>query len=210
MTEEEAIAVLEEAFTGDSGFVARLRNGDGLDAIAVTNAQAALETLHVLWADRDHIPKEAARALVDVFTPIYESAPLYPEQQSLIEQLAQSLVEDVERVLYPVSPKMTEERAIGLVFGHLNGLPSLALRLHHLERLDDEWAGELLEAIDTLASVWSNRTLVPKVVVAPMLNVRELIRGHASLYPKQQAELEAIADDLAVHVKRCLDQRTDT
>jgi hypothetical protein len=205
MTEEEAIAVLEEAFAGDSGFVARLRNGGGLDSAAVTNVRAALTALQALWADSDQIPKKAARVLVDLFTPIYESARLYLDQQSVIEHLASSLSEEVDRVFWPTGSKMTEERAIGLVYGHLTGLPSLALQLHHRERLDDEWASELQEAIDTLGNAWSNRTHVPKVVVAPMLDARELIRGHAGWYPKQQAQLETIADELALHIKRCLE-----
>jgi hypothetical protein len=205
MTEEEAISVLVEAFTSSSGFVARLQSGSGLDLVAAQNTQQALRSLQVLWVNRDRIPKEVAWSLVDIFTPIYECAPLYPDQRHQIEQLAHSLVEDVERVFYTTSSHMTEEQAIGLVYGHLTGLPSLALRLHHRERLDDEWASELQDAIDTLANSWSNRKLVPRIVVAPMLDVRELIRSHAHWYPEQQAKLEALADELVLHVKRCLE-----
>lgn len=205
MTEAEAVSVLLEAFTSPSGFVARLQSGSGLDLVAVQRTQEALRILQVVWADRDQVSKEVASSLVDIFTPIYESAPLYPDQRSLIEQLAHSLVDDVERVFYTTGSQMTEEQAIGLVYGHLTGLPSLALRLHHRERLDDEWASELQDAIDTLAKAWSSRKLVPKVVVAPMLHVRELIRSHATWYPDQQSKLEAIADDLALHVKHCLE-----
>jgi hypothetical protein len=204
MTEGEAIAYLQEQLRGDQGFIARLRRGEGLDQAELSAIQRALGVLAAAWARQEYIPKAAALPLVDVSAPIFESADLYGNERLDIEQLADALVTAVDRVFYSPEPRMTEERAMCLVFGHLSGLPSLALALHHREHVADEWLRDVYAALDTLAEAWSTRSHVPKSIVAPMVNAPDLIRKHAGAYPREEGHLRAFADGLADRVRRCL------
>lgn len=202
MDETEAIAVLEEQLVGEAGFVAQLHCGDGLNREGVRLARAALDELRVLWKDKPHVPKVGVLPLADFLTSLQESARQYPALEAEIWGIVGDFSDGLDALL--VDNDMSEERASALVYGHLMGLPSVALALHHHERLDDQWHHELRSALDTLAQAWSGREYVPKAIVRPMLGARDLIRGHAAAYPQRQAELEAIADDLAERVKRCL------
>jgi hypothetical protein len=203
MTEAQATAMLYEQLKSPQGFVAKLRKGEGLDRAGAHTVRDALGSLALLWAERTDVPKATLLPLVDVLTPIRESAHLYPDIEDEIMRLGMELAMLVEGIVYDL-PRMSEEVAAALVYGHFSGLSSVAQLLHHHEQLYDGWAEELAIAIDTLSNAWSGLATVPKAIAGSMLGVRELVRGHASAYPKQQHQLEAIADDLTERVRRCL------
>lgn len=204
MTEAEAVAIVREQLVTERGFIARLQRGEGIDHEAVRQVYGALEALAGYWADRACVPKDAVLPMVDVFTPIFACIPLYPDRKIEIQRLAIELVDRVESVFWGPNPSMTEEEAMALVYGHLNGLPSLAFDLHHRERPKDDTLEQLHAALQTLERAWAGRACVPKTIVGPMLDVRELIAGHAGWWPEVQPRLVAIADDLKESVKRCL------
>lgn len=208
MTEAEAIAILTKQFLSDAGFVARLQRGEGLDDQAVGLVRTALQVLAEMWSGRQIVPKKGVLPLVDVFTPIYQSAARNPDQADEIERLAWDLLTEVER---PLAPKeMTEEDAIGIVYGHLTGMYSVSLVLHHHDTLralgaDDSWFEELQQAIDTLAYHWANRAEVPRSPIRLMLDIRSLFQGHAPAYsPSEATKLQLWGDDLVERVRRCL------
>ncbi len=207
MTEPEALATLEEQLTGEAGFLARLRGGEGLDYGAVDAVRSALDTLATLWADRTHVPRHALRALVDVSTPILGCREQYPSLAHELVDLAMDLVQRIEDVIYRRPVRMTEEQAAAVIYGELSGKgEGIALRLHHRDTMRDlEWADDLLGALDLLAVAWSTRDEVPKAIVGPMLDARDLIRGHAGNYPQPlQGQLERIGDAVGEAVRRCL------
>lgn len=205
MTEQEAIATLEQHFVGTNGFVARLRRGEGLDYEGIEQVRTALDALEALWSNRAQVPRHATVALVDVRTAIIECKPEYPALANELDRLAFDLVRRIEQVFYSPSPGMTEEEAIALVYGHLRGLSGIALTFHHREPIHDlEWATDLLTALDTLAVAWSTREEAPKAVIGPMLDARAIIRGHAGNYRQWQEQLEQIGDEVAQRVRRCL------
>lgn len=204
MTESEAISVLEQQCVGDGGFVARLRRGEGLQREGVIQAQEALDTLAALWESSTDLPKVVARPLVDVSTPILESIPLYPDLENELWRLESDFSGRLDELCSTTPSRMSQEQAEALVYGHLLGLPSVSLKFHHHEALDDVWVSELRSALDVLTVAWAAREIVPKAIVRPMLEARGLIRGHAAVYPDQQSNLEQIADDLAERIKHCL------
>lgn len=205
MTEQEAVACVKDQFTGDGGFVARLVRGERLDRDGEAAVREALDVLEVCWADQAQVPKAAVLPMVDVSTPIRESAQRYPEMELEVVRLARELADRVAEVFAARPSGMSEQEAAALVYTHLTGVsPSLALSLHHRERPQEEVLEELQTAFTALEEAWRYRESVPKVIIGPMLDVRELIRGHASLFPKDQAHLETLADDLAAQVRRCL------
>ena len=208
MTEAEAIAILTEQFLSSAGFVARLQRGEGLDEHAVGLVRTALCAVSEIWSGRQLVPKNGVLSLVDVFTPIYQSAALNPDQAHEIERLAWDLLLEVEQPLAP--EEMTEEDAIGVVYGHLAGIYGVSFVFHHHEPLtvlgaDDAWFHELQQALDTLARHWANRAEVPKIPVRWMLDIRSLFQGHAPAYPPVEAtKLRVWGDDLVERVRRCL------
>lgn len=204
MTESEAISVLEQQFVGDAGFVARLRRGEGLQREGVMQAQEALDTLAAFWQTSTDLPKVVARPLVDVSTPILESIPLYPDLANELWRLEGDISEHLDKLCSTTPSRMSQEQAEALIFGHLMGLPSVSLKFHYHEALDDLWISELRSALDVLTVAWAARETVPKAIVRPMLEARGLIRRHASVYPDQQSNLENVADDLAERIKHCL------
>jgi hypothetical protein len=131
VTEPEVLALLEEQFLDEAGFVAKLCRGDGLDREAVENVRAALDELADLWADRTHVPKRSPLPLVDLSTPILECRERYPELATELYDLAMDLVHRIERVVYTRLPRMTEDEAVAIVYGHLTGMYGVALQLHH-------------------------------------------------------------------------------
>src|SRR5579883_3441597 len=175
MTESEAIQALQTHLISERGFLSKLQRGQGKDEADLATIMSALETLRVLWKDRINIPKVGAFPLVDVFMPVFESAHLYPEHEAEIIRLAFALDDQVDAV-FRNGTSMTEEQAVGVLYGHLAGMPSIALIFHHREPLFNlEWANDLREALDTLAGAWANRELVSKTLVGLMLGIRGLI-----------------------------------
>src|SRR5215472_16130560 len=130
MNENEAIETLSEQFTSETGFVAQLSNGDGLDLAGIELAIAALETLRGKWADREDIPKVGVLPMVDVYTRMYESAHLHRDQEEKIEDLADDLRSRMEEVLLTGSGQMTEQQAMAVVWAQLSSQSSFVLDLH--------------------------------------------------------------------------------
>jgi hypothetical protein len=195
MVENEAVAVLQFQLTGGSGLVAKLQRGEGIDAEGVRRVYEALDSLEGIWRDSQCIPKSVVQPLVDVFTPIYESVAQNARVGTEVRRLASDLDDRITRLLWRPAPhSMSEEEAMALIYGHLSGLPSVALALHHRGPLTSGWTDDLSEAIDTLAAAWRDRECVPKAIVLPMLSARSLIRLHAPAYPSQTKEIEAFAD----------------
>lgn len=151
----EAEAVVREQFLGAEGFVARLRRGDGIDQESVRLTYEALGVLRSAWADRPHVPKRAVLPMVDVFTGIAATAPLYPEIAPEIRRLAGEMAERVESIFRSPAPRMTEEEAAALVYVHFTGVPSLALDLHHGREPDEETFEEVRAALETLRQAWA-------------------------------------------------------
>jgi hypothetical protein len=205
MTEQEAIETIREQLVGEHGLIARLQRGDGIDREAVHLMYDALAQLERNWADRLMVPKYAVFPMVDIFSAIRGCTELYPGQEVELDDLAMEMVEHIERVFYNRDrDNMSEEEAMALVYGHLIGLPTLALALHHREKPHYETLEELRAAIHTLAKAWAPRDQVPKFVIGYMLEVRDLIAGHAPLWPADQQRLDTIAVELKELVQRCL------
>lgn len=205
MTETEAIATLHTQLLSERGFLAQLQRGEGLDRAGVDTVYAALDALSAWWAGRTEVPKAALLPLVDLSGALLMCSRSQPELAETLERLADDLVEQVETLVFGDAPRLSYEQAAAIVYTHFSGLPSVALALHHREQLWDGWADDLREALDVLAVAWNERSVVPRVVAGSMLEGCGLIRGHAGNYSLiQQSELEVIADELAVHVRRCL------
>jgi hypothetical protein len=209
MTETEAIATLHTQLLSERGFLPRLQRGEGLDRVGVAALYAALEALAACWAERTEVPKAALLPLVDLSGSLLACSRTQPDLAEILERLAFDLMERVETVVFGGSSRLSYEQAAAIVYTHLGGLPSVALALRHRERLYAGWTDELRQALDVLAVAWSERSAVPRVVAGSMLEGCEFIRGHAGNYPPtQQSELEAIADELAVRIRRCLQDDT--
>jgi len=204
MTEQQAINCVRDQFTGEKGFVAKLQGGLGLDRDGVAAVQVALDVLEACWADRAQVPKAAVLPMVDISTPMRENARRYPAMELEIMRLAGELADRVAEIFAARATGMSEQEAAALVYAHLTGVSGLALSLHHREHPQEEVLEELQTAFTTLERAWQHRDSVPKIIIGPMLDVRELIRGHAGLFPREQAQLEAMADELAEQVRRCL------
>lgn len=203
-TEPEAVMLIHDQLASNQGFIARLQGGEGLDKAAVQQVYEALDVLKTQWAGLTCVPKAPVLPMVDVSTRLLDCAHLYPDLERDIQNVAFDLVERIEQVFRPPYPRMTEDQAMAVTYVHLLGIPSLSLDLHHRQNPTTETLDELQTAFETLAQAWVDRECVPKTIIGPMLDVRELIRGHAGWHPQSQARLEAYADNLAELVRRCL------
>jgi hypothetical protein len=66
MTEEQALAAVEEGLVSDQSLPVKLRRGDGLDLAMLQRTKEALEVLRELYRGRDVVPKRLAFATVDL------------------------------------------------------------------------------------------------------------------------------------------------
>jgi hypothetical protein len=66
MTEEEALALVEDGLVSERSLSVRLRMGEGLDRVMLERTKEALRFLAHLYRDRDTIPKRLAFATVDL------------------------------------------------------------------------------------------------------------------------------------------------
>ncbi|HEU5439468.1 MAG TPA: hypothetical protein VFU88_09270 [Ktedonobacterales bacterium] len=209
MTEAEAIAILNEQYDSESGFLAKLERGEGLDQEAVSRVRAAFAILQEAWADRTDVPKTALYPLIDSGGRIRAAAAVNQAQHDELVRLSMELAGEVEQ-LVTVAPRPTEEWAIAEVVGHLSGLPSLALTLHHREHVNRGFVEDLQRALDVLAEAWRGRKAIPRLVAGLMLEAPALFRDHAGNYREQEryalnrARLEAVGEDMAARVRRCL------
>jgi hypothetical protein len=70
---------VEAVMTAAEQFDVPLRNGEGMDEIALKNLRDALRACAAAWRDSDTIPKRAANVLVDLSPAIEASSYLYDE-----------------------------------------------------------------------------------------------------------------------------------
>ena len=66
MTEEKALALVEEGLVSEHSLPVKLRMGDGLDVPMLERTKAALEFLAEHYRGRDTVPKRLAFATVDL------------------------------------------------------------------------------------------------------------------------------------------------
>jgi hypothetical protein len=66
MTEEQALAAVEEGLVSDQSLAVKLRGGDGLDVAMLQRTKEALAVLRELYRGRDVVPKRLAFATVDL------------------------------------------------------------------------------------------------------------------------------------------------
>lgn len=99
MTETEAIHVVFEQFTAETGFLLDLRMARGLNRDALTRVREACDTLQQIWAERDCVPKDIVVHLIDARTAVLSSWGLYPALQPELEALADEMMERVRRCL---------------------------------------------------------------------------------------------------------------
>lgn len=205
MTETEAITLVKEQFSGASGFVARLRRGEGIDEAGVARAREALLTLKEVWAPLSTVPKEAILPLVDVGASIRSSIALQPELRQELLRLAGNLTLEISDVFAPAEEPMSEEDAMFIVRSQLSGDFSFLLALHHHEEPEPILVELVKRALETLQRAWAKRANIPKAVVGPMLDAPDAaLEGYASFPPEVQRELERLSQDLREAIKRCL------
>lgn len=207
MTEAEAVEIIRYQLLGAQGFVARLGRGEGVDRAAIEVVREALDSLRDAWANRGYVAKTAVLPLADVWASIHTSAKLYPDLQSEIDVLADDLSSRVRHVFLSQSGSATEEEAMATVWAHFSGAYSFLVALHERSGLDREAVEEVQRALATLERAWADRVDVPKTVVGTLLDARSAVLQNAGWYPELRRELDAIADDLAERVRRCLGDR---
>lgn len=99
MTEQEAITVLREELMADTGFRARLQQGQAVDEDALGRVRNALTVLEAAWADRECVPKEAVLAMSYVDVTISSSASGHPEREEQLGLLELDLMHRIFRCL---------------------------------------------------------------------------------------------------------------
>lgn len=102
MTEQEAIAIVEETLLSDQSIPAKLWMKDGIDQDAVARLENAMESLITVFRARDYVPKKVAAAFLDL-TPDFERAmDLYSEEeQRRIEDLKLDIISRAHDLLEP-------------------------------------------------------------------------------------------------------------
>ena len=209
MTEAEAITIVKEQFTGASGFMARLRRGEGFDDVGIDDAgvdqaREALLTLKEVWAPRSTVPKDAVLPLFDVGATIRSSIALQPEWSEELLHLSWKLTGEIADVFAASEEPMSEETAMFVVETQLSGAFSFLLLLHDHEELNRVLVKSVKRALQTLQRAWATRTSIPKEVVGPMLEAPEAVLAEYAYYPPDvQEELDSLSQDLRDAIKRC-------
>lgn len=202
MTDAQATAVLQAQLVDGEGFLAVLARSGHLDNSGVQQTERALEELGRAWAGRYDVSKKIARYLVDVTGILHACAERYPDLSDELWTIADRFDQLMTRLFS--TKQMSESEAAAIVYGHLNGLSSIANILHfHEPIVDTTWSDDLGTAIDTLALAWKGHDTVPKAIARPMLTVSDLVVGHAAAYPDKESELLSVAADLVGRVKKC-------
>jgi hypothetical protein len=209
MTEAEAITIVKDQFAGASGFLARLRRGEGFDDVGIDDAgvdqaREALRTLKEVWAPRSTVPKDAVLPLFDVGATIRSSIALQPEWGEVLRELSWKLTEEIADIFAAVEEPLSEETAIFIVETQLSGAFSFLLLLHDRGELNRGLVNLVKRALETLQRAWATRTSIPKEVVGPMLGAPEAVLAEYEYYPPEvQGELESLSQDLREAIKRC-------
>jgi hypothetical protein len=204
MTETEAITIVKEQFTGASGFVARLLQGEGIDEVGVTLTREALLTLKEAWAPLSTVPKDAVFPLFDVGATIRSSIVLQPELSKELLRLAGKLTLEISDIFAKAEEPMSEETAIFIVETQLGGVYSFLMDLHKHEEFNQGLVKLVKRALETLQQAWATRASIPKEVVGPMLEAPTAVLDEYAFYPPDvQRELESLSQDLREAIKRC-------
>jgi hypothetical protein len=94
MTEQEAIATLFQQCAPPTGFLVRLRQGQGFDQQGVQQLWEAFDTLQQVWSERTCVPREAVLALAyfdEVLLQVMFEQ--YPQHEDELFELQMALVE---------------------------------------------------------------------------------------------------------------------
>ena len=88
MTEQEAVAIIDEVLLSKHSIPAKLAMKDGIDTEAVQRLETAVSVLVPIYVDRDQVPKKIAAAFLDLSPDFERTMPLYPdEERDRIEDL---------------------------------------------------------------------------------------------------------------------------
>lgn len=204
MTESEAIRIVKDQLTSEHGFVARVRNGEGVDQAGLARFYSACDALATSWGAGTEVPKAGVLPMVGVGAALWEAAPQYKDASSEIHLLSSEVLTRCEQTVHGPE-RMTEEEAMALVYGHATGLASLALNLHHRERPNFETLEELSGALETLVHAWGPRERVPRRIAGAMLDIGGLVRGHAGWWPDIEQRLMASGAHLDELARKCFE-----
>ena len=79
MTEEDALALVEDGLVSERSLPVKLRMCEGLDHAMLERTKEALKFLARLYRERDTVPKRLARATVDLTSLLMSSERYYSE-----------------------------------------------------------------------------------------------------------------------------------
>lgn len=100
MTEQEAITMLFQQCAPPTGFLVRLRQGQGLDQQGVQQLWRAFDALQQVWSERTCVPREAVLALAyfdEVLLQVMFEQ--YPQHEDELEELQMALIERLPALL---------------------------------------------------------------------------------------------------------------
>lgn len=102
MTEQEAIAIVEETLLSDQSIPAKLWMKGGVDEDAVARLENAMESLIAVFRARDQVPKKVAAAFLDLTPDFERTLDLYSEEeQRRIEDLKLHIISRAHDLLEP-------------------------------------------------------------------------------------------------------------
>lgn len=103
MTEQEAVATIEETLLSDNSILGRLAMKKGIDEQALARLEVAVQTLAPIYQTRKEVPKTVAAAFLDLTPDFERTMALYsPEEQDRIEDLKLHVISLGHDLLDPV------------------------------------------------------------------------------------------------------------
>ncbi len=198
---DSAVLLVTKNFVHPNGLLDKFEKNIEINKNELDHLLEAMEIIYKYWIDKKEIPKDVARALLDVLPRLEKCLTLYPQKKEDIVEIIEKIGFWIEKIFS--TPQMTEEQAITIVSQHVIGL-SFAVAIQNAIGTSEGMLADFLFALETLEQAWKNKDQISKLAAGALISAQTLFEDFQTHYSKPDKQhMQKAIQEIRNHITRC-------